>query len=227
MSEARFGRAHERLLDALMELPQLGRLVDGDTDALQSLLLLSRVLGRERETADPLVRRFVTAEPHRLVVSQPHYELPTISLCMMASPDVATACLAKLRALRSGRQARAGRVDGAAALLEGAERYVAGDMEGATEAWRPLVRTLAPFLPLDAFDRAGEDGLRQRVARIQLRNESLAGAHPAHVFEARRAAREGDSERARELARRIVDAWGAADVEVPAVDEMRALVEAR
>lgn len=37
-------------------------------------LELSRVLDRERESADPLVRRLVLAEPHRLAIEQPHYE---------------------------------------------------------------------------------------------------------------------------------------------------------
>jgi hypothetical protein len=54
--------------------------------------------------------------------------------------------------------------------------------------------------------------------------DTFGGVSPAMLREARRALARGDRDRARELAQKIVDAWGASDVPVPAVDEMRALL---
>ena len=224
ISEVRFGRAFDRLEAALIELPIFGELIDGDDLALTWLLDLSEVLGREREAADPLVDRFVLSEPHRLLVDQPHYELPVIDLCMHASPDRARACFASLRQLRDGRAARAGQILGADALLSGAERWVEGDAAGAVEAWRPLVQSASAFVPVEAFEREGEVAAVERLERSHLRHIGFAGAHPVHVREARRAARAGDTARARELAQRVVQSWGTADVSVPAVAEMRALL---
>jgi hypothetical protein len=224
ITEARFAQAHSRLGAALGELSVLGRLVNGDVVALEWYLELSRVLGRERESADPLVQRLVMAEPHRLAVDQPHYELAAIELCMSASPELGGPCLARLRAILAARAARAGRIDGAEALLSGAERYVAGDAAGAVEAWRPLVRRRSLKVPTDVFVQVGEPALAERLEEAHLDRDTFAGAHLAHVRSARRALAAGDTARAREMAQRVVDAWSVADVAVPAVEEMRALL---
>lgn len=224
ISEARFGRAYERLSEALADEDiRFGRLINGDHDALVWLLELASLLERERETADPLVRAWVLSEPRRLHTDQPHYELPTIALCMHATPELARPCLATLRGLREGRTARAGRLDGAAAFLAGAERYVEEDWQGAVDAWRPMVRSRSPFLPAAPFAAVGETEIARRLERAQLRRADFAGAHPVHVLRAERAFAAGDTERATQLAERVLGAWASADVEVPAVARMRQL----
>ena len=57
-----------------------------------------------------------------------------------------------------------------------------------------------------------------------LRSGPFNGVGLAHVRSARRALAAGDTKRAKELARCIVEAWSTADVPVPAVAEMRALL---
>jgi hypothetical protein len=50
------------------------------------------------------------------------------------------------------------------------------------------------------------------------------GASLATLRSARRAAARGDHAAARRYAQQVIDAWASADVEVPAVAEMRALL---
>ena len=77
-----------------------------------------------------------------------------------------------------------------------------------------------------AFDAAGEADLAERVdARlIAAKDGNYGGASLSHVRSARRAMARGDRARAKQLAQQVVDAWGGADVPVPAVAEMKALL---
>ncbi len=224
MSEGRFGRAFERMLGVLVEHERLGLFLYGDTECVELLMQLARVLGRGPEAADPLAQRFVLAEPHRLAIDQPHYELPAITMCMHASPRVAAPCLARLRSLRETGATRAGRNATAEALLTGAERYVDQDWDGAARAWRPLVRRRNAGVFPDAFERAAELGLLDRLLARLVRQTAFAGISPAHPLAARRAVARGELDRARELAEAVIRSWGTADVDIAAVDEMRALV---
>ncbi|MCC6872962.1 MAG: serine/threonine protein kinase, partial [Sandaracinaceae bacterium] len=222
IEEGKLGRAFERLGAALRERDRFGRLLDGDVDGLVWYLRLADTLERGAE-AEALVERFVLAEPHRLLVDQPHYEVPAIGLCMRASREVATRCLDRLEALRRERAARSGRVEAGNALFEGARHWVAGDRAGAANAWRPLVRGRAPLLHAEAFE--AEPELASRLDRARMSEELVSGADLAHAREAERAERAGDIERARTLAQHVIDAWATADVVVPAVARMRALLE--
>lgn len=225
ITEAHLGEAHRRMGSALAELPRFGRLTNGDVGCLEHYLELARILGREHESADPLVTRLVLSEPHRLVTDQPHYEQPAIALCMSASPEVGRPCLARLRELRELRRTRAGRMEGADALLEGAMRYVEGDARGAAGAWRPLVRSGGMPLRAEVYDEIGEPDLAAAAEGREIRRPSFGGASLAQVRAAHRARAAGDPARARELAEGVVRAWSLADVPVAAVDEMRRLLE--
>ncbi len=227
MSEAHFGRAFERMAEVLADRERLGDFLQGDTDCVESFLQLASFLGRGPEAADPLARRFVLADPHRLAINEPHYEVSAIAICMRASPELAGPCLARLRTLREERAARAGRRSTAEALLAGAERLVQGDDAGAVREWRTLVRRGHPLLDAGAFERAGELDLLDTLLESWLHRNDYAGLHPAHAIAARRAATRGEDDRARELAEQVIGAWGAADVPVPAVTEMRALLAER
>ncbi|WP_437593506.1 hypothetical protein [Sorangium sp. So ce1000] len=55
----------------------------------------------------------------------------------------------------------------------------------------------------------------------------LGGASLAMVRAARRAARRGEVDEARALARRVIEAWAIADEPVPAIDEMRRIAGPR
>lgn len=79
----------------------------------------------------------------------------------------------------------------------------------------------------DAFDRAGDAATASAIDAPLLSNRGYNGATMAVVREARRAAARGDKDKARELAQRVVEAWGEADAEVPLLAEMRAIVDGR
>ncbi|MBZ0116241.1 MAG: hypothetical protein K8H88_04585, partial [Sandaracinaceae bacterium] len=70
-----------------------------------------------------------------------------------------------------------------------------------------------------------EPELASRLDRARMSEELVSGADLAHAREAERAERAGDIERARTLAQQVIEAWATADVAVPAVARMRALLE--
>jgi len=116
-------------------------------------------------------------------------------------------------------------------LLEGAEHYVEGDYAGAARAWRTLLAR--PGWQLDgmrdliatAFEKTGEDDLVERVDAPLLGNPGrFNGIEMAHVRAARRAAKRGDAKTAKKYALQVIEAWSVADMDVPAVAEMRKLV---
>ncbi|WP_437309595.1 hypothetical protein [Sorangium sp. So ce388] len=79
----------------------------------------------------------------------------------------------------------------------------------------------------ETFERTGEIELVERVEAAAAGNEAhWSGASLATVRAARRAARQGNKDEARALARRVIDAWSMADEPVPAVGEMRRLLAA-
>jgi hypothetical protein len=74
------------------------------------------------------------------------------------------------------------------------------------------------------FEHIGESSLAARIDAIKMRYRYFAGLSDATPREAQRALARGERARARELAQQVVDAWEVADVVVPAVAEMRALL---
>jgi hypothetical protein len=106
----------------------------------------------------------------------------------------------------------------------GVERYLDGDVVGAVRAWRRIRPPLHGCrAPVDVIERVDPE-LAARVDARVLGDRTYGGAHPAHVREARRAAARGENAEALALAQRVVDAWSHADVHIPAVGEMRALL---
>jgi hypothetical protein len=156
-----------------------------------------------------------------------------VTTCALAARAVARRCFARLQELVDRRWFTAGFVPGSLTQLEGAKAWVAGDRAAALNAWRPLTRR--PSLMLQrlsvalapAFDDAGEPDVAERIDGYDLAHAGEHnGASLAMLRAARRAARAGDDARALDLAKRIVEAWSAADATIPAVDEMRKLVRA-
>jgi hypothetical protein len=151
-------------------------------------------------------------------------------LCALASRDAAERCFSRLRAAVAG-GAFVTTVD-TPALLEGAERYSREDFAGATKAWRVLLRSKddrslggVRALVADAFDRRKEDAVVEALdgAALAAKGAGFRGATLANVRAVKRAARTGNTEAARQQAELVVRAWSLADVEIPAVAEMRAL----
>ena len=154
------------------------------------------------------------------------YDAP-MALCMSAQKGIAKRCLDRVFALAHAALNWWG--DAGEALFKGAQRYAAGDVQGAVAMWRSVSASSEPqiieILPTEAFERAGEPDLAARLDARKLAYTFIAGVSEAAPREAKRAFAAGDKARAKGLAEKVVQAWEVADVEVPAVAEMRALLK--
>jgi hypothetical protein len=195
---------------------------------------LATLLGRGEPVADEAVRLLVEPDPPQISSSTTFGPVIVAGLCIHASRPVAERCLARVRTLLT-RGFFQQSLPGADGLLDGADAYVRGDAAAAAKAWRPLVRKspLVVFHLADAmaavFDETKEPELAELADETQRELDlELGGVTPATARMALRADRRGDHDRARKLARRVVDAWVAADEQVPVLAAMRALLgEAR
>ena len=221
--EARFDRALTKAMSALEGLERFGAFINGDILMWNLTALLAEVLGRSEEIADRLLERFVLAEPHRLATHEMYYEMSVIPRCIAASRPIARRCLETVELLARGRPG--GSLPPMAALIAGGYRYVEGDLAGAAEHWRPLVGEKWSPVPTRAFEAAGMPELAERLDAKRMERPMFTGVTPAHARAAKRALARGDDARARELATLVVNRWSVADARVPAVDEMRALLE--
>jgi eukaryotic-like serine/threonine-protein kinase len=110
------------------------------------------------------------------------------------------------------------------------KRYIAGDTRGAVAAWRPLLgssdeRRMLRFVPVEIFDAAGETDIAELIDRETAQLAWFHGIGSSVPHMAKRALARGDKPRARELAQQVIDAWSVADVSVPAVEEMRNVLQ--
>jgi hypothetical protein len=236
-SEAHFGAATRRGAEALDRESSFGVQL-GDWYLIDALLATSAVAPGSNALGDDFAKRFVLTDPPRLSHGDffgGPLVLSVADACILASRDVAKRCFVRLRQLLAAHYFPAVEPT-TGAYIDGCDRYAQGDLRGASNAWRPLIaghaadagyagNAVARFGPI-AFDTAGEHDLSSKLDAQSVATglDSLGGASPAMLREARRALARGDRDRARELAQKIVDAWGAADVPVPAVDEMRVLL---
>ncbi|MDI1476723.1 protein kinase [Polyangium sp. y55x31] len=230
-SEARFGAALARAKQAMIASPDdAGWLRVQRFEIAWRALQIALVLGRAQELADLVVQRFLDPEPPPLDGAYVDVPLRLPAVCAHASPAVSRRCFTRIRELRPRLSYSA--LPDADAFTDGAERYAKGDFAGAARAFRPLLRTPGPFVEVlaepmvETFEQTGESELVARLeAAIADRSAELNGASLAWVRAARRAAKRGENDRARELANRVLEAWSVADETVPAVAEMRRLVQ--
>lgn len=187
------------------------------------------LLGRAAELADLFVAQFVDPNPAPLDGAYIDVPLLIPAICAYASKPVATRCFTKLRALRD--KLSGGMLRDSERFVEGAERYALGDVRGAAQAWRALLRDPAPFVSVledamvQVYETLGESDIVERLERAASpKATEWNGASLGVVREARRAARKKDPTRARVLAKQVVDAWAIADDAVPVVEEMRRLL---
>jgi serine/threonine-protein kinase len=220
-SDARFGHALARAKDALAQTApsEAYAAMYAAANAAQVAL----ILGRDADFVAPLVPKYVD---HAGEVDVLTAWLIARS-CVLAPRAAATACIAKLRELAGTRLMFLQD----AGTFDGFVRFAARDWAGAAAAWRPFAAH--PTWQLDdvrdlvstAFERAGEDDLSARIDAPALARPGRGnGVELAWVREARRAAKRGDAAPARKRAQEVIDAWSVADVEVPAVREMRKLI---
>ncbi|MBW2526333.1 MAG: hypothetical protein JRI23_19290, partial [Deltaproteobacteria bacterium] len=226
LSTGRIGHGSERAKSTLLGLDALGH----GAEVWFADCLLTRMwsvafelgVAKPRDM-DAVLERFLLAEPHRMG-SCGFEALYLPYAATYASKEVGARAIERIRELFGEGQLKL--MPHADALLEGAERYIAGDYAAAVERWRPTIRAEAvstAYVRIDAFDRADEEALASQLDRAAI-DRYGAVTLAAHAREARRAAARGDAAMARKLARQCIDAWADADVKIAAVDEMRELL---
>lgn len=219
--EGWIGRGLTRLRKAVRDLARM-RLSHGDVSLVIQVARLAEVAGLQAEVGEEIARELVLPEPHRLP-GDARADLQVVAACMHAPTKIALACISRIRVLRADESP----MEGGLEFFTGAEQFARGERRAAAATWRRLAATAfyGHFLPVEVFDEAGEDEIARTLDETRLGPKQAYGdIHPALVREARRAARRGDHETARRMADRVLKAWGAADVPIPAVAEMRALL---
>lgn len=190
----------------------------------------ARYLGRPAAFVEDVVERFLEVEPpHVRVGVMPFFAL--VYACLEAPKPVARRCVARLREVYE--RGDAGGIVGAAPMvLEGAERWMAGDAVGAAKAWRPMLREggnvgEGPFRHVltTVLDRARLDEMAERVdAPFLTLVDTRSAVDLAFYRGALRAEKKGDYATARKLAEAGVERWQHADDDVPAFREMQTLL---
>jgi hypothetical protein len=236
-TQGSFGAAVKRGTDALGRVDRFGEQV-GDWYLIDSLAAAATTADLGAAAGEAFATRFVLVDPPKLAHGYffgGSLVLSAADACALAPRDTAKRCLAKLKQLLA-----AGYFPDAVTTvgpyIDGCARWVQGDLPGAAAAWRPLVaghaadagyagNAIARLGPA-AFDAAGDHGLAEKIDAHDLATgfDAFAGASLADVRQARRAMARGDKAEARRLAQKVVDAWSAADVAMPAVVEMKALL---
>jgi hypothetical protein len=198
--------------------------------AMTDLVDDALVLGRPLDFADDLVTRYLEPDPPLLLGDKLVPLMGAIGLCMAAPQTVGRRCIKRLRDLFDSGHWGVG-TSGVKEILEGATAYVEKDYVGAAHGWQPLLRATLWNVDLlhnafaDAFDRAGEPELAERADARNLSGPGVMnGADLATVRAALRAEKRGDKDAARKYANAVIEAWSVADVPIPAVAEMRALL---
>jgi hypothetical protein len=229
-SEASFGAALGRARRAMR--------IDGSDsgwtrvqrlDIAWQALEITEILGRRATAtiADEIFTQFLMPEPPPLDGAHLDVPLRIPAICARATGAVAVRCFARFRSLRD--RLSGGILPETDGFTKGAEHYARGELHLAARAWSPLLKEPAVFAPLmfepmaTTFERVGQSDQVERLsAAAPDRSVEFHGASLGVVRAARSAARHGERDKARTLAR--LDAWSVADVPVPAVQEMRRLV---
>jgi hypothetical protein len=154
-----------------------------------------------------------------------------VTACCFAPRPVGKRCIERLEQLRA--EAKLPTIfTGSDVIINGAARFVADDYVGAAKAWRTLLRSPgwiqdpAREAMAFAFDQAGESELGEEVDALSLSFvDTSRTADFAWVRGARRAYKRGDLERAKKLAKAVTAQWRFADEDIPALAEMRALLQ--
>lgn len=203
-----------------------------DNPRISAARELAYAMSSERELANVIARAVVDGDVGpRLSDDNVTIRVNLAATCALAEPGLGGRCLA---ALTPPAKTTALEQEDWRSVRELADRYAARDFSGAAAAARRLMGSqYYPYycvrfgdVLVDVFDRGGLPELSEELDRPHVDDRNLHGASLAALRAARRAKARGDQERARVLARKIIDAWKLVDTSVPAVDEMRALLAA-
>jgi hypothetical protein len=230
VAEGKLGGGLDRAMRALRGPPGAGYSVNLRWGLAVLATHIAWTLGRPREVSDAFLPGLL--EGWTSLVDSTDGDAPArlATLCALASKDLAARCFEKLESMiTTGSFANV--TETSRAVVDGANRYRLGDYAGASRKFRLAAQNpigpvrIAQDVIADAFERHGDDALVELVDAPSLEAAGSGGeVSLANVRAARRAMKAGDREKAKCEAERVIKAWSVADVDVPAVAEMRALL---
>jgi eukaryotic-like serine/threonine-protein kinase len=233
-NEGKFAAGLERAQRALQAVPVISRLDWSDMSLVETALDLGLLLDRGHEVADALAERFVLNDPPKLFAYQGYTTYNAGLVCLHASKELGLRCVRRLRKLMAEGYFKGGSTALIPSMLEGLERAFEGDRPAAVRLWRQLPTVVrGTEIRVRLLDGLGEHDLAASLDRSLVEHADTGihgggfvnGASFAHVREAVRAEKRGDKAAARQLAEKVVKAWGSGDADVPAVGEMRKLLD--
>jgi serine/threonine protein kinase len=186
---------------------------------IRHLRTLARVAPSLRATIEPSLSK--TCDPERARADGDfNHAMMLLELAAHLGDDLGNRCLRAFDAQTRGTT----EASFFASCRTGVEKWLTDDVKGAVAEWRKIRPPLwGCRMPIEAFD-AVDPVFASAVDAPWLDDTTYGGAHPAQVREARRARARGDLPKARRLAERVLSAWGTADVSIPAVGHMQALL---
>jgi hypothetical protein len=224
-SEGKLGAALDRWTQAMPGIDQLGDLDRGDHNLVRAVLEVAQILGRSEPVATDLYKRFIEPEPPRLFQWHPFSPEIAAFVCLRMPREQGHRCLDRIDELISKSWFRAGAAPGSAEFMKAAVRSFDGDSNAVLVALRMADPGARASFVAELLDAAGAPVEAQRADdSLTVWAPRFHGATFATVRSARRALKRGDRETARRLAEEAIFAWSRADVDVPAVAEMRALI---
>jgi hypothetical protein len=230
-AEGRFDEALRLAQTWLTEAPVTSQSFEEAFMLAPTIEDVEHILGRSSGYMEAALDRYFYAEPPVATAVQGPSKLGLVLACTAIPPQAGSRCIHRFKELLHRGVLILGtrdEVDG----LEGASRYVEGDLAGAAKSWRPVAAAGGPVAAtlrepmIAAFEQSGEPDLAAKVDEAVLANLGFyGGADLFRVREAERAERRGDRERAKKLVQEVIDAWSAADETIPAVAEMHAQLD--
>jgi eukaryotic-like serine/threonine-protein kinase len=225
--EGRFGAALERLRASIMTRTP-GHFSAAANQSIFFAHQIAELVGGARELDDAWVERYVLPGQDDQLGLKESLEV-VVATCFNASPRLARRCATTLAARFDRKQQRLYEwYFGSDHLLDALDAWVAGDRPAVLRALRPLLKETEPalmYVPLEALPSPEAADLVERRDALRLERKAFAGLALGTPRAAEKAFAKGDLKTARELAQSVVDRWGKADVPVPAVAEMRALLD--
>jgi hypothetical protein len=185
-------------------------------------------IGKPTDFANDFLAKFL--DPKKPAVTHGVTTLHSlVSICMNLKKGDAEACITRLRATYDAGHFGSAFIS-SENLMTGAEHYIAGRLDKAADAFRPvtganLFKTEGVReVMAEAFVRAGQDQLAEKVDVFWRDDEVAPEAIPAHVRTALRLERHGDITHARRIAQAYVSRWDVADERPLGLDEMKKLL---
>ncbi|MCB9597364.1 MAG: serine/threonine protein kinase [Sandaracinaceae bacterium] len=224
LRQARFARALERVRPILFAEQTFG--AGADWRILMHSIAASEILGRARELADELIHHLLIPPAAELALTGQAVDLVLLEMISHASPEPARLGLEAVRRMAAEKAFEWPTPELFHPIALAMEHRLAGRDHEIARSLRTCGNSLL-FRGLLArlFEASGDDELGSRMddAIVATDPSMFGGASMAHVRAARRAARNGQPERARSLAAQVIEAWIVADDDVPWISEMRAL----